>query len=254
MGVWERWAACGAVCSAAHLKGSLCSKFLMNWWTDWMFEGACVCVGVWMCVLKVRQKTAYSLYLRHRLSSSLNVLLICVDAVQWKVCSRVETKPALNPVLAVLGFLRVSASLSLALFNNSSHWFCRSTLRGVSRTAQSIPTQTHTYTLCVYTLCVYVCVLSNGVYVLFSAVSVQKAAHTCCSHSKIFGILHCRFSLLIDACCVPFSVCVFVCWRARTHCVTPLTLISLLMSVKLCVLAALTPGSEKRKLNLKPQK
>lgn len=43
----------GAAQSAAHLKGSLYSKFLMNWRTDWSFEGEqhwCICVWVCGCV------------------------------------------------------------------------------------------------------------------------------------------------------------------------------------------------------------
>lgn len=41
----------GAVQSAAHMKESLCSTFLMNWCTDWSFEGNNI--GTFVCVFKV---------------------------------------------------------------------------------------------------------------------------------------------------------------------------------------------------------
>lgn len=54
LGVPERWIVFGAVQSAAHMKDSLYSKFLMNWCTDWVFEGnstgAYVCVSAYACV------------------------------------------------------------------------------------------------------------------------------------------------------------------------------------------------------------
>lgn len=50
----------GAVQSAAHLKGSLYSKFLMNWSTDWLFEGEqhwCICV--WVCGCACSRSTLF---------------------------------------------------------------------------------------------------------------------------------------------------------------------------------------------------
>lgn len=58
MGVWERWIV-GLSHNTAHMKDSLCSKFLMNWRTDRLFEGnssgayACGCVYACMRVFKV---------------------------------------------------------------------------------------------------------------------------------------------------------------------------------------------------------